>query len=132
MNAAPQIRGSAPILLVADVVKAADYYAQKRGFVTARMWGEPPAFAIPGRDGFEVMLNRVAKGDAFWPNASYEGRLDAYFYVSDADARHAEFAAKGANIVCPPSDEPYMKREFQVRDLDGRWLASARDISGQA
>src|SRR5690348_13535272 len=128
MTTTPQLRGSAPILLVADVVKAADYYASKLGFVTPRLWGDPPMFAIPGRDGFGVMLNQVAKGDTFRPNYSYDGRYDAYFYVRDADALHAEFLANGADIVCPPEDQPYMMREVAVRDLDGHVLAFGHDI----
>ena len=132
MSPAPQIRGSSPILLVADVVKAVAYYEKKLGFKTPRLWGDPPMFAIPRRDGFEVMLNQVAKGDSFRPNASYDGRYDAYFYVADADGLYAEFAANGADIVCPPDDQPYGMRELQVRDLDGHLLALGHDISGQA
>jgi catechol 2,3-dioxygenase-like lactoylglutathione lyase family enzyme len=44
--------GSAPVLLVADVVKAADYYRDKLGFTYDRFWGEPPNFVILNRDNF--------------------------------------------------------------------------------
>ncbi len=70
------------------------------------------------------MLNQVNEGDAFRPNGSYDGRCDAYFYVRDADALHAEFASKGADIVCPPSDLPCLMREFQVRDLPDQTFAT--------
>jgi predicted lactoylglutathione lyase len=126
---ARQMQSVSPVLLVRDVVKAAEYFRDKLGFSFPRYWGEPPAFCIPQREGVFVMLNQVAAGDEFEPNAAYDGRFDVYFNVRDADALHDEFKARGADIVCPPSDEPYMMREFQVRDVDGHLLAFAHDIS---
>ena len=131
MSAQAQMRGVAPVLLVADVQKTAAYFRDALGFAIPRFWGEPPTFAIAARAGLEVMLNQVGAGAAFKPNADYDGRYDAYFWVRDADALHAEMRARGADIVCPPSDEVYMMREFQVRDPDGHLLAFGHDISGR-
>jgi catechol 2,3-dioxygenase-like lactoylglutathione lyase family enzyme len=131
MNAQAQMRGVAPVLLVVDVQKTAAYFRDALGFAVSRFWGDPPMFAIANRDGLEVMLNQVATGDTFKPNGDYDGRYDAYFWVQDADALHAEMSAKGADIVCPPDDQVYMMREFQVRDPDGHLLAFGHDISGQ-
>ena len=49
MNAqARQIGSTAACLLVRDVRAAAQYYAEKFGFVAPQLWGEPEAtFAIP-------------------------------------------------------------------------------------
>ena len=127
-----QMRGVAPVLLVRDVVAAHAYFADKLGFRSPRMWGDPPVFCIPQRDGLEVMLNQVRPGDNFRPNADYQGRFDAYFWVHDADALHAEFEGKGADIVCAPEDMPYGMREFQVRDPDGHLLAFGHDTTGAA
>jgi catechol 2,3-dioxygenase-like lactoylglutathione lyase family enzyme len=132
MSSAPQLHGVAPILLVADVVKAAAYYADSLGFSVPRMWGDPPNFCIPQRDGLEVMLNQVGPGQCIHPNAEYDGRFDAYFWVRDADALFAEFQARGADIVCEPEDQVYQMREFQVRDPDGHLLAFGHDLSGTA
>jgi len=132
VSAAVQMRGSAPVLLVRDVVKAAAYYADALGFRSPRMWGDPPTFAIPQREGLSVMLNQVAPGDSFRPNGDYDGRFDAYFWVRDADALHDEFRANGARIVCAPEDQEYQMREFQVMDLDGHLLAFGHDTSGSA
>jgi catechol 2,3-dioxygenase-like lactoylglutathione lyase family enzyme len=130
MSAPAKMRGVAPVLLVSDVQKSATYFRDTLGFDVPRFWGDPPMFTIAERDGLQVMLNQVAPGDTFKPNAAYDGRYDVYFWVHDADALHADFAATGADIVCPPSDEPYMMREFQVRDPDGHLLAFGHDISG--
>jgi len=128
---AARITDATPVLLVRDVVKAAGYYAEKLGFKTERFWGDPPTFTIARRDGVSVMLNQVDVDDQFQPNAAYDGRFSIYVDVSDADALHAEFQAKGADIVCEPEDQPYMMREFQVRDLDGHLLGFGHDISGK-
>lgn len=130
MNAQAQMRAVAPVLLVADVQKTAAYFRDALGFNIPRFWGEPPTFTIASRDGLEVMLNQVGGSDTFRPNAAYDGRFDAYFWVNDADALYAEFAAKGADIICPPGDEVYGMREFQVRDPDGHLLAFGHDMSG--
>ena len=126
---AARVLNASPILLVADVVKAAEYYADKLGFKAPRMWGDPPNFCMPQRDQCIVALNQVGPDAGYRANASFEGRFDVYFDVDDADALFAEFSAKGADIVCEPEDMPYWMREFQVRDLDGHLLAFGHDIS---
>jgi uncharacterized glyoxalase superfamily protein PhnB len=126
------MRAVSPVLLVKDVVKAHAYWDQKLGFRSPRMWGDPPMFCIPQRDGMQVMLNQVEAGDSFRPNADYDGRCDAYFWVNDADALFAEFTAKGADIVCEPDDQVYGMRELQVRDLDGHLLIFGHDTTGTA
>lgn len=130
MNA-PRITDATPVLLVRDVVKAAAYYTEKFGFTVERFWGEPPMFTIARRDGVSIMLNQVNADDTFKPNGAYDGRFSVYIDVDDADALHAEIAAKGADIVCAPEDMLYMMREFQVRDLDGHLLGCGHDTSRQ-
>jgi uncharacterized glyoxalase superfamily protein PhnB len=96
------------------------------------MWGEPPTFCMPQRDGLCVMLNQIGPDDSIRTNASYDGRCDAYFWVRDADVLYAEYRASGAEIVCEPDDEAYGMREFQVLDPDGHLLIFGHDISGTA
>jgi catechol 2,3-dioxygenase-like lactoylglutathione lyase family enzyme len=127
-----RVLNASPILLVADVVKAAAYYDERLGFKAPRMWGDPPHFCIPQRDRCWVMLNQIGPDAAYRPNSSFDGRFDVYFDVDDADALYAEFKSSGAAIVCEPEDQPYLMREFQVRDLDGHLLAFGHDISGAA
>lgn len=129
---AARVTDATPVLLVRDVVKAAGYYTDKLGFKSERFWGEPPMFTIIWRDGVALMLNQVGAGDDFRPNGVYDGRFSVYVDVNDADALHAELQVRGADIVCAPEDQPYMMREFQVRDLDGHLLGFGHDISRQA
>ena len=44
---------------------------------------------------------------------------------------NAQAQMHGVAPVLLVADEPYMMREFQVRDPDGHLLAFGRDISGQ-
>jgi uncharacterized glyoxalase superfamily protein PhnB len=131
VSAAGQMQTVAPFLLVRNVKAAAAYYSDKLGFSAPSFWGDPPLFTIVRRDGVAVMLRQVRADESFQPNAALEDCLDAYFRVKDADALYNEFAASGAALVCPPEDQPYMMREFQVRDLDGHLLIFAHDISEQ-
>ena len=132
MSAGPQIRAVAPVFLVADVKRAAAYYEDALGFRVPRFWGEPPSFAIAGRDGVEVMLNQVGIPDLVHANAAQNGRFDAYFHVRDADVLYAELSERGADIVCAPEDFEYQMREFQVRDPDGHLIAFGHDLSESA
>jgi catechol 2,3-dioxygenase-like lactoylglutathione lyase family enzyme len=126
------MRAHAPCLMVSDVVAAHDYYADRLGFRSPRMWGDPPTFCIAERDGLELMLAQADAGKAVHPNAENDGRIDVYFWVNDADALHDEFRGKGADVVCEPQDQVYGMREFLVRDPDGHVLAFGHDTTGTA
>jgi predicted enzyme related to lactoylglutathione lyase len=118
--------------MVADVVRARDYYAGSLGFRSPRMWGDPPTFCIAERDGLELMLAQVDAGNCVHPNAENRGRIDAYFWVEDADALHSEFSQNGAQLLGAPEDQPYGMREFLVSDPDGHVLAFGHDTTGTA
>jgi hypothetical protein len=49
--------------------------------------------------------------------------LDAYLHVEDADALHAEYAARGVEFTRGLGNTPWRSREFVVKDCDGRLLA---------
>lgn len=131
MSTSQQMLGVAPTFFVADVVKAAAYYEEKLGFRSATLWGKPPTFAIPTREDLRVMLSQQDPA-RIHPNGVHEDTMDAYFWVRDADALHAEFRARGADIVSAPCDvDVYGMREFSVRDPDGHMLIFAHDISSK-
>jgi len=59
MGTPAKLTASAPVLLVRDVVKAANHYRDAMGFRYERFWGEPPSFVILHRDGMYVMLKQA-------------------------------------------------------------------------
>ncbi|MAS36567.1 MAG: bleomycin resistance protein [Anaerolineaceae bacterium] len=119
-----KIVGQAGVLLVADVVKAANYYRDKLGFQYDRLWGDPPNFAIVQRDGCSVMLSQVEDAAKVVPNWTVVDKMwDLYFWVDDVDAIYAEMQASGAIIDYTLGVKNYGVKEFGVQDLDDHDIA---------
>jgi hypothetical protein len=114
----------APVLLVRDVVEAANYYRDKLGFAYDRLWGEPPNFCMVHRDGHTVMLSQVSAGVEIVPHwRVVEKMWDGYFWVEDVEALYDEYQRSGAIIDYTLHLKPYGVKEFGVQDLDGHDIA---------
>ncbi|QDT69989.1 Glyoxalase-like domain protein [Planctomycetes bacterium MalM25] len=114
------LTGSSAILLVQDVVAAAEHYRDAMGFDYPRFWGDPPSFVILHRDNHHLMLRQADEPSHVVPHWKVAEKLwSAYFWVDDADALHKEFVERGAKIDYGPCDQPYGCREFGTQDLDG-------------
>lgn len=117
---AARLTSSAPVLLVRDVVAAANHYRDALGFTYDRFWGEPPDFVILRRDGLHLMLSRAPLGTPVVPHWQVNpGMWNVYFWVDDVDALFAEFTRRGAKIDYGLGNKPYDVREFGIQDLDG-------------
>lgn len=126
MTTSPQVRltASAPVLLVKDVVAAANFYRDTMGFDYKQFWGEPPSFVILKRDGMYVMLRQADDPKHVVPHWTVAENLwNIYFWVDDVDALYAEFVKRGAKIDYELCQQPYGCREFGVQDLDGHDIA---------
>ncbi len=124
-----RIIGSAPILLVKDVVASANYYRDKVGFSYERLWGDPPCFCILCRDNFHLMLSQVENVKFIVPHyRAVEKMWNVYFWVNDAQALHDELKKRGVKIDYGLCDQPYGCREFGIQDLDGYDVALGQDI----
>lgn len=127
----PRIIGGAPFFLVADVVRAAEYYRDRLGFtIRGYFFEEPPVFAMVGRDDQIIMLSLMDAGRGGSNRGYHADALDAYLWVDDVDALHAEFLASGADIVAPPQLRIYGMKELEVRDLDGYVICFGQDVPG--
>lgn len=125
-----QLLRSAPYFPVADVEQCASHYERVLGFRREYVAGEPPQFAILTRDGLPIMLRLVAAPERISPNEKQGGTWDAFFWVSDAQALHAELRAKGADIVYGPVvQEAYQMEEFAVRDRAGYVLGFGQALN---
>jgi predicted enzyme related to lactoylglutathione lyase len=112
----------APYFIVDDVVASANYYRDKLGFNYKRFWNDPPSFAMVRRSDVVIMLAQLERTGVMRPNRLVDpegGAWDAYIWVDDADALHAEYKSKGVNIVRGLFDQPYDCRDFEVEDLNG-------------
>ena len=130
--AKPGIVGSAPILLVKDVIASANYYRDKVGFAYEQFWGKPPCFCILWRDKFNLMLSQVDDPKSIIPHYKVvESMWNVYFWVNDADALYAELKSRGASIDYELCDQPYGCKEFGIQDLDGYDIAFGQDIDAK-
>jgi predicted enzyme related to lactoylglutathione lyase len=123
----------APYFLVDDVVTTANYYRDKLGFHFERFWGEPPCFCMVRRCGVVIMLSQSTRTGVMRPNGVADperNAWDAYVWVDDADALHAEFTARGVTIAREICDQPYGCRDFDVEDCNGYRLCFGHDIEG--
>lgn len=125
----PHITGVAAFFLVADVVRAAEYYRDKLGFtIVGYFFEDPPVFAMVGRDDRIIMLSLMTGGRG-GSNRNYKAEaIDAYLWTDDVEMLHAEFQRGGADIVAPPVLRIYGMKELEVRDLDGYVICFGEDI----
>lgn len=119
----PRLLRHAPYFPVANVEQSKIFYEQKLGFRVEYAAGNPLQFAICSRDGFAVMLRKVAQPELIVPSEKQGGTWDAFFWVSDVQTLHAELHSKGVDIVYDPLiQEAYNMKEFAIRDNDGHVL----------
>lgn len=131
-NTHPRLLRSAPYFPVADVAKTATYYERILAFKIEYSAGSPAQFAICSRDGHAIMLRLVSAPDRIVPNEKQGGTWDAFFWVDDAKALHAQLAANGADVVYGPMiQESYHMLEFAVRDPDGHVLGFGQVLAGE-
>lgn len=123
----------APYFIVDDVVSTANYYRDALGFTYKRFWNDPPSFCMVQRSGIVIMLAQLERSGVMRPNRLVDpegGAWDAYVWIDDADALHAELKAKGAKIVRGLCDQPYGCRDFEIEDLNGYRLCFGHDLEG--
>ena len=121
MNSSPaKLTAIAPVLLVKDVVAAANHYRDKMGFRYEKFFWDPPTFVILQRDGLHLMLKQASESKHVVPHWTVSDKLwDVYFWVDDVECLFREFTDRGATIDYGLCDQPYGCREFGTQDLDG-------------
>jgi catechol 2,3-dioxygenase-like lactoylglutathione lyase family enzyme len=104
-----------PVLRVADLEAAIEYYSTKLGF--SLMW-RSAIFANVMRGGCQIFL---AQGD------QGAGRAWTWIGVPDVEVLHRELVAAGAKIRHAPTNYEWAM-EMQVEDLDGNILRMGSDF----
>jgi len=115
-----QFTGLAPQFVVPDVVATAEYYRDKLGFEILGYFSDPPVFAIVRRGNAEIHFGK-ADSDKLQVNENVRHGLgtDAYIFVSDINALHAELISYGAEIVEGPIARIYDRVEITIKDCNG-------------
>jgi len=131
MHPPPQLLRSAPYFPVADVEQSVTHYERVFGFHREYVAGSPPQFAIVSRDGLSIMLRLVPDATRISPNEHQGGTWDAFFWVRDVRALHAELAENGADIVYGPIiQDAYRMEELAARDCEGYVLGFGQSLDG--
>lgn len=121
------VRQIAPLFFTMDIPATLAYYKEKLGFECLGTWLDPPVYAIVARDR-QVIHFRCAEPPTANPDKYADELLDAYVFVEDADALHAEYAAQGVEFIRGVANTPWNSREFLVKDCDGRLLAFGANL----
>ena len=116
------VRQIAPQFFTLDIPATIAYYREKLGFRCLSTWNDPPVYAIVARDGHAIHF-RCAAPPVPNPEKYEEELLDAYLFVEDAGALHAEYAERGVESTRQLGDTPWKTRELVIKDCDGRLLA---------
>ena len=120
-----------PQFIVPDVVAAANYYRDVFGFRILSYFLDPPVFAVVARDAVEIHFGKADNGAAPSPNVVRRRGLglDAYIWVNDLDALHAELKGRDAKIIEAPVVRVYKCYEMVVEDNFGFRLCFSMDSS---
>jgi len=127
------VRQIAPVFFTRDIPATLAYYTGKLGFACLGTWptalslNDPPVYAIVARDQ-QVIHFRCAEPPTANRDKYADELLDAYLSVEDADALYAEYAAQGVEFTRGLGNMPWHKREFVVKDCDGRLLAFGANL----
>ena len=120
----------APVLFARDLPETIAYWADKVGFKTLGVWGEPADFAIAARDSAHVMLTQApADHDIVLHWRVKDQRGNAYFWVDDARAMYEELKARGAHMDYDLGEKPYGVLEFGIQDLDEHDIGFGQDLA---
>ena len=110
-----------------DIPATPAFYTGKLGFECVGMWQDPPVYAIVARDQQAIHF-RCANPPPANPAKYGDELLDAYLSIEDADALYAEYAAQGVEFTRGLGNMPWSRREFVVKDCDGRLLAFGANL----
>jgi catechol 2,3-dioxygenase-like lactoylglutathione lyase family enzyme len=112
-----------PFLYVADVQRAADFYAGTLGFDITQISGRPPFYAEVKRGG-AVLALRLVHGEAIDPQVRARERmlLQVSLRVDNAKAIYVEWLAAGVAIDTALQRDAFGPPFFVARDPDGNLI----------
>ncbi len=132
-KAKAKCKSVSPHFVVPDVVASAEHYRDVLGFKILSYFLDPPVFAVVARDDVVIHFGKSDDGALPSPNVTRRSiAIDAYIWVNDLDALHAELQGRGAKILEPPVLRVYKCYEMVVEDNFGFRLCFSMDTSSPA
>ena len=122
-----KVIGSAPYLRVSNFMDSLNFYVDVLGFDRPPLWGVPPSFAMPSKDGFVIMLS-YEEGKPPRPNGPMK-EWDAYFWCEGLNEYFLRLNEQGATFIHEIEERAYYgMRELAVADPDGHMIVFAEDM----
>ena len=112
----------AAVFTVRDLGRSLAFYTGELGFREQFRLGDPPTYAIIGRDAVCLHLMPASQ------DPTGLGRSSIYVHVAEVDRLHRELRAAGCPIELAPTDFFYGMREMSVRDPDGNRITFGQDL----
>src|SRR5664279_5672585 len=110
-----RILSSDPVLAVHDLDREADWFMRVLG--CSRSEPDPGNWVFCSAGSVTFMLGRCP--DAIRATDLGDHSYFAYLTVDRLDDCHARAIAEGAEILKPPTDEPWGRREMALRTTEG-------------
>jgi uncharacterized glyoxalase superfamily protein PhnB len=120
----PRIVGCRSVLAVRNLAASTRFYTEVLGFCRDPIDAEGWSFL--SRDGFHVMLGECR--DAMPGGELGDHSYFVHLLVEGVDALHEEVAARGADVLFGPKDQPWGLREFGIRTPDGHRMVFGEGI----
>ena len=113
-----------PVLLVDDVVDAADYYRKRLGFDIDGPLSPDSDFVMVNRDQQRLMLKKIVNPRQATPVWTIVDALwDVFFWVEDVDRAYSDILRLGADVRYPPRNHKDGFFAFSVFDIDDHAIA---------
>lgn len=123
-----RLRGSDPVLAVHDLDRSAAWFCRVLG--CERSDPEPGNWAFCAAGTVTFMLGRCP--EALPASSLGDHSYVAYLRVDDVDDFYAQALAEDAEVLKPPTDEPWGQREMGLRSPDGHRFMLGQPLRPQA
>jgi uncharacterized glyoxalase superfamily protein PhnB len=114
-----------PLLLVANIESAIEFYTKKLGFDVDFLYEDFYAGVI--KDGYSIHLKVSDYSTEERKNKSNKEDINITFSVSNIEDLYEELSNKSIEIVQTLRDMPYGK-EFYIADLDGNIISFLEEV----
>src|SRR5688500_8736816 len=121
-----EVRSANPVLAVHDLERSAVWYREVLGCETHEV--DPGNWVFCRTGEIDIMLGRCPDDVPASELGSHS--YVAYLEVDDVDAFHARAVAAGADVLKPPTDEPWGMRECALRSSDGHRFMLGQPTAG--
>lgn len=127
------VRQRIAVVVYADLAAAYDYLVDVFGLGPGRLTRSPDGVAVHGEvhagDGSIWLHPESPRFGLASPRSVGATTASIVVMVDDVDAHHRHAAARGADVVYEPVDQPYGYREYGVRDLEGGLWSFMKELS---